>query len=582
MEESVARLLNLPLEKRLNLSHFIEDYFVSSRENDSECSSDEEECFVGSEDEDDVVSPVTTEADASVNNEVSVHGAEGKAEDENNNTVKELDTEPETVEPEDELVICENFSCGCTKGRLDVPGSKKKVKGPCSKLLAPIFFLQSRLDMTEIEPKQRDLFILGMIACGNRSTETIACSKRKVQKPRKRHRTIFWIHQTAVCKKTFEFAYNIGKKYLDAMIDHYVENGLTPRERKSGGRACNTKRLSFEDAQKTKTFITNYANTHALVLPGRVAGHKDSGVQSPPCSKQISMHYSFDFAQQVHLPSNPLQPGPIYFLVPRKCGLFGVCCEGLPRQVNFLIDEAHSISKGSNSVISYLHYFFWSYGLGETDVHLHCDNCSGQNKNKFMLWYLAWRVAIGLHKTISLNFLVAGHTKFAPDWCFGLVKQTFRRHAVSSLSCMESVVNGSACCNQAQLVGMEDGTSIVPVMDWQKHLGNYGRPLKGIKKMHHFKFDSATPGVVLFRENSDAEWASFNIFNSLDLPQRDPKPIPPPGLDRKRIEYLYHSIRPYVPEEFKDIVCPPPAGLNKRPTTNDNDDEDEDRPRKMR
>ena len=56
---------------------------------------------------------------------------------------------------------------------------------------------------------------------------------------------------------------------------------------------------------------------------------------SPACSKPVSMHYSFDYAQQVHLPSNPLQPGPIYFLVPRKCGIFGVNCEALPQQVNF-------------------------------------------------------------------------------------------------------------------------------------------------------------------------------------------------------------------------------------------------------
>ena len=33
--------------------------------------------------------------------------------------------------------------------------------------------------------------------------------------------------------------------------------------------------------------------------------------QSAPCSRPIEMHYSFDYAQQVHLPSNPLQPGTI-------------------------------------------------------------------------------------------------------------------------------------------------------------------------------------------------------------------------------------------------------------------------------
>ena len=110
-----------------------------------------------------------------------------------------------------------------------------------------------------------------------------------------------------------------------------------------------------------------------------------------PCSRQIAMHYSFDYAQQVHLPSDLLQPGPIYFLVPRKVGLFGVCCEGVPKQVNFLIDEAHIILKGYNAVISFLHYFFENVGLCETEANIHCDNCPGQNKNRFVLWYCAWR-----------------------------------------------------------------------------------------------------------------------------------------------------------------------------------------------
>ena len=145
-----------------------------------------------------------------------------------------------------------------------------------------------------------------------------------------------------------------------------------------------------------------------------------------PCSRQIEMHYSFDYAQHVHLPSDdPLQPGPSYFVVPRKVGLFGVCCEGLPKQVNFMIDEAHLISKRLNAVISYLHYFFEHSGLGETEANIYCDNCPGQNKNRFVLWYCAWRVSIGLHKRVNLNFLIAGHTKLVSDGYFGLLKQAF-------------------------------------------------------------------------------------------------------------------------------------------------------------
>ena len=79
--------------------------------------------------------------------------------------------------------------------------------------------------------------------------------------------------------------------------------------------------------------------------------------------------------QQVHIPSNPMQPGPIYFKMPRKCGIFGIMCEGIPQQVNFLIDESVCAGKGANTTISYVHYFLQNHGLGETNAHFHADNC---------------------------------------------------------------------------------------------------------------------------------------------------------------------------------------------------------------
>ena len=210
-----------------------------------------------------------------------------------------------------------------------------------------------------------------------------------------------------------------------------------------------------------------------------------------PCSKKIAMHYSFDFAQQVHYPSDPMQPGPMYFLVPRKCGHFSgllwstATANQLPdwRQINYLIDEAVVVGKGSNAVISYLHDFFEHWGLGEETVHINCDNCSGQNKNNYVLWYLLWRVMTGLHVNVELHFLIAGHTKFAPDWCFGLIKQCYRRTRVSSLEEFAQVVRDSSQSgvNIPSKVDLEDGTVLVKTYDWQAFL------LKALKKYHHFR-----------------------------------------------------------------------------------------------
>eukprot|EP00063_Salmo_salar_P005549 XP_013980384.1 PREDICTED: uncharacterized protein LOC106561205 [Salmo salar] len=202
------------------------------------------------------------------------------------------------------------------------------------------------------------------------------------------------------------------------------------------------------------------------------------GAPTEPAGKDIRMHYSFDLAQQVHYPFDPMQPCPIYFLTPRKCGLFGVCCEGIPQQVKYLIDEGMSSSKGSSAVIN-MHHFFTNYGVGETRVDLNCDNCSGQNKNKFVPCYCAWWTMHKLHHSLDLHFLITGHTKGAPDVCFGLIKQRFRKTRVNTLSEIAGVVNGSTVTglNIPQLVGLEDGTVLVESYGWQQHLTPYFRPL---------------------------------------------------------------------------------------------------------
>ena len=47
-----------------------------------------------------------------------------------------------------------------------------------------------------------------------------------------------------------------------------------------------------------------------------------------PQSVQTTLHYSWDYAQQVHFPHHAQQAEPIYFKTPRKCNVFGVCSEG--------------------------------------------------------------------------------------------------------------------------------------------------------------------------------------------------------------------------------------------------------------
>ena len=74
------------------------------------------------------------------------------------------------------------------------------------------------------------------------------------------------------------------------------------------------------------------------------------------------------------LSQRPSPARPKVLLTPRKYAIFGVCCEAIPRQINYLIDEAVDMGKGSNAIVSMLHHFFAHHGLGKERVHLHADN----------------------------------------------------------------------------------------------------------------------------------------------------------------------------------------------------------------
>ena len=233
--------------------------------------------------------------------------------------------------------------------------------------------------------------------------------------------------------------------------------------------------------------------------------------------------------------------------------------------MNFLTDEAGDCGKGANTVISQLDFFFTQHGLGEKEVFLHADNCCGQNKNNCMLWYLAWRAITGRHTDITLSFLVVGHTKFSPDWCFGLLKRLYRRTKVGSLQAIAQVVNKSAECNHAQLVVSEDGSRLVPIFDWTSFFALHFKKMTAIKKYHHFRFPSSEPGVVYTKFHSDdmEEEKHFLLKKTshpwCPNPTEYPSLVLPKGLSVERQWYLFDSIRQFCAEEDRDVTCPEPS-----------------------
>ena len=125
----------------------------------------------------------------------------------------------------------------------------------------------------------------------------------------------------------------------------------------------------LDRAHKERAFYNSQCKAEATSNPQ----------QSDNACSPTTMHYSYDYAQQVHFPYSPQQTGPEYFRTARKSGIFGVCCEPRSFQVNYLIDEVQDVGKGADATLSLLHNFLSTHSLNEQVVQLHADNCVARN-----------------------------------------------------------------------------------------------------------------------------------------------------------------------------------------------------------
>ena len=364
-----------------------------------------------------------------------------------------------------------------------------------------------------------------------------------------------------VCRRKFESLWNQLLPHISSMkpatdlcdicqqyITKIIRSANLPESEKSS--KLHEAECHLKKAQQERE-LYNYECTKA----------KDDLDHNPLTPKCI--HVSFDYAQQIHFPNSPQQVGPLYFLTPRKCQIFGICNEAKCEQVNYLIDENDVAGKGANSVLSMVHHYLDSHVLPSQDLFLHADNAVGQNKNNFVMQYMCWRTLTGKSCNVKLSFMIAGHTKFAPDRFFGLLKKSYRRTSVSSLPEVENMVSASSIAgkNIPQVTVDSSGKRQVIWYDWHDFLSQHFNTIPRISNYHSFRFDSKFPGKVYLKQYSTSLEEVFtiindvNAFDSLEMPEA----IVPPGMSFQRQVYLYEKIRQFCSsEEAAELTCPKP------------------------
>ena len=169
---------------------------------------------------------------------------------------------------------------------------------------------------------------------------------------------------------------------------------------------------------------------------------------------------------------------------------------------------------------------------------------------------------MGLHLRIEYSFLIAGHTKFSCDQCFGTLKSKTRKTPLWTLYDIANATEQSSTINYAEIVGTHDMEVFVPTYDWASYLDRYFKKLKGIKSYHHFQVDINEPGALTCKENVNSKPVTVNLLRNLEsLPPvgKLPEIIVPKGLSVERKKYLFDEIRAFCKEGTEDVVAPCPS-----------------------
>lgn len=264
-----------------------------------------------------------------------------------------------------------------------------------------------------------------------------------------------------------------------------------------------------------KDALSNALNIHRKIAKEEFLNYRkvQNSIRDRPSDGTI--HIIIDFAEKVLLPHMLKQPGQLHFITGLKFDFFCVSNTNLNTNFIFGLPEGHWPSgKSANDVASMIEHVLRlnednEVTKGARKLVIHADNCAGQNKNKYNLWYLAWRLILRLHDEIVYNFLIAGHTKNSCDGAFGLVKMQLKRKNVYTPRDMMRTIDESTSSNSVVC------SKSVMWIDWKEFLGKFFTVPKGlhVSKEHVFRFRKEELGIVSVKHfSSSPTFQSFNLF----------------------------------------------------------------------
>ena len=177
---------------------------------------------------------------------------------------------------EDILDWYSSQGCSCSLGQDD---------SPCFAQFSRDHYATMREDCAQLTREEKNILIMGQIMAMSNTSKLTKHSSHHWHTPqeRKRSRAAYYHQGDRVCLRTFLFLHHTKKDQFLNIKASCSEKGIAPRVH------GNTRRLPVDDVSRVVSFIRNYAEDHAVLLPGRIPGYKRSDLQLLPCSTTRSL-----------------------------------------------------------------------------------------------------------------------------------------------------------------------------------------------------------------------------------------------------------------------------------------------------
>lgn len=264
-----------------------------------------------------------------------------------------------------------------------------------------------------------------------------------------------------------------------------------------------------------------------------------------------------DFSQNLTLPSVSCTPSQWYFLSLWSVNMFGIFFANRGIQYNYLYEE-RTAGKGSDEVISMIDHFVETVLRGEyARLVVYADNCSGQNKNNYVLKYLLALSHKGAFEEVAFKFFVKGHTKSAVDRGFGHVRKRFAREDVYTMEQLVAVVNSAATSSATVVISADMPT----FKSFKTVLTDMYSDVSSIRKYQVFIMKESKPGIVACSEGPDDEPVESDLRRRYDGIYTDADKVEvmfqmhlgklhPPKINAEKVLTMFTKVRPFVPPEF--------------------------------